>query len=126
PLKRAAPPNPPGLRFPKRNSKKSENPLSSNPPPPKPPVNGSCEEPPPLPALAPSNTSACFQSFPYWSYFFLFSGSLSTSLASLTCWNFTLADASLGFRSGWYFRASRRYASRISLSDASLPTPNIL
>ena len=30
------------------------------------------------------------------------------NLASLICWNFLLASLSLGFRSGWYLRASFR------------------
>ena len=50
-------------------------------------------------------------------------GRTSTSLASLTSLNFSSASLSPGFMSGWYFRASFRYAFLISSSDAPLLTP---
>ena len=47
-----------------------------------------------------------------------------TSYASLTRLNLSSALSSPGFRSGWYWRASRRKALRTSFSSASLLTPS--
>jgi hypothetical protein len=52
------------------------------------------------------------------------SGSDRTSYASLICLNLASASGLPGLTSGWCWRASLRYADRISFSDAVLGTPN--
>ncbi len=57
------------------------------------------------------------------SYSLRFSGSERTSWAAPTCLNRSSAAVSPGLRSGWYSRASLRYAFLISSCDAFLSTP---
>ena len=52
-------------------------------------------------------------------------GSDSTSYAVCTSLNFASADSSSGLRSGWYWRASLRYAFLISSCDAFFATPSV-
>jgi len=47
-----------------------------------------------------------------------------TSKAALTCLNFSSAALLPGFTSGWYLRASFRYAFLISSSLAPRETPS--
>ena len=58
------------------------------------------------------------------SYAFRFSGSESRSYAACTSLNLSSAPLSPGLRSGWYSRASLRYAFLISSSDAFFATPS--
>ena len=50
----------------------------------------------------------------------------SVSWAAEISLNFSSAAASSGLRSGWYWRASLRYAFLISSSEAFLETPSVL
>ena len=59
------------------------------------------------------------------SYSLRFSGSESTSYAPCTSLNFRSASSSPGLRSGWYSRASLRYAFFSSSADAFLGTPRV-
>src|SRR5207248_7598644 len=59
------------------------------------------------------------------SYCLRFSGSESVSYAFWTSLNFSSADTSPGFLSGWYLAASLRYAFLISSADAFFLTPNV-
>src|SRR5579875_280474 len=54
------------------------------------------------------------------------SGSDSTSCACEICLKRSSACLSPGLRSGWYWRARRRYAFLISSAEAFRPTPRIL
>ena len=59
------------------------------------------------------------------SYFARFSGSERTPNASETSLKLASAVLSPGFTSGWYFRASLRYAALRSFSVAVRGTPRI-
>ncbi len=61
-----------------------------------------------------------------WSYALRLSASDSTSCAAEISLKRSSAFASPGLRSGWYWRASLRYAFLISSSEAFLPTPRTL
>ncbi len=60
------------------------------------------------------------------SYSLRFSGSARTSWAAEISLNFSSAFGSSGLRSGWYWRASLRYAFLISSSLAFFETPSVL
>src|SRR5439155_13824878 len=94
-------------------SKSTSGPCAEPPPPPPPPPP---KPPRPAPAKAPYRRS--------WSYFFRFSGSLSTSCASLISLKRSAACL-LGLRSGWYCFARRRNAFLISSVVAVSDTPSI-
>src|SRR3954466_3046314 len=103
----------PRLNMPPRMSPKSKLPNPPACPAPEPaPPNGL---PPPKPPKAPAS-----------SYSLRFSGSPRTSWAAEISLNFSSASLSPGLRSGWYFRASFRYAFLISSSVAFFETPNVL
>ena len=88
--------------------------MSSKPAPPVPPAGPPAVKraPEPMARMA----SYCSRS----------SGSESTEFASVMSLNFFSAAASPGFWSGWYLRASLRYAFLTSSGDASLETPRTL
>ena len=75
---------------------------------------------PPAPAPAPWSNAWC----PNWSYRRRFSWSPTTSYASAASLNLASALALSGFWSGWYLRASLRYAFLISAASADLLIPS--
>src|SRR5206468_3698134 len=81
-----------------------------------------CAKPNPPPAAPAPRTPAT----PYRSYAARFSGSRSTSYASVISLNFSSAAvfSAAATRSGWYFMARPRYAFLISASPASRATPS--
>ena len=74
---------------------------------------------PPGPAPPCASNAAC----PNWSYVLRFWASESTSYASVASLNFAGASAAL-FTSGWYLRASLRYAALTWSAVASRRTPS--
>ena len=72
------------------------------------------------------NSDPCFQFAPSVSYFLRFSGSLSTSCASLISLNFSSASFLFLATSGWYWRASLRKALRMSSALALRSKPSSL
>ena len=106
-----APPRPAVVlkMFDRMSENEPKSPAPAPAPPAAPPPNG----------LAPPNTD--------WprSYFLRFSGSPRTSYASEISLKRSSAPASL-LVSGWYLRASLRYAFLISSCEAFLSTPRVL
>ena len=76
-------------------------------------------------APAVARLAGCPSRLPSWSYFFRFSGSLSTSLASLISLNFSSAVFLSLATSGWCLRASLRNAFLMSAQLASRGTPRM-
>jgi hypothetical protein len=70
------------------------------------------------------NSWPAFQLLPIWSYAARFSGSFSTSLASLISLKRASASAIL-LTSGWYLRASLRYACLMSSCVALRGKPSV-
>src|SRR5260221_4948254 len=115
-------------RRPKSASKKSENPVGSSksygiPPS---PDRGDARYVRVRPAGAPPNPNCSCQFGPSVSYLWRFSGSDSTSYASLISLQRLSALLSPGFTSAWYLRASLLYAFLMSSALADLLTPRIL
>ena len=76
-----------------------------------------------MPPTAPPGNAPAGR-LPNVSYALRFSGSERTSYAACTSLNRSSAPSSPGFRSGWYSRASLRYAFLISSSEAFFATPS--
>src|SRR6185312_1613812 len=109
----------PGLRAarpppPARSDRMSPKPPKPPPPPGPPPVrNAPGSNPPP-------------KKPPPWSYCLRFSGSDSTAYACWISLKRSSAFSSPWLVSGWYLRASLRYAFLISSAEAFLSTPRVL